>query len=323
MNFNANPNSSDAKLLVETCHLYAVVHSWTFSTWNSIAACVVNIVFAIAGTILNSLVLYIFWKSTKMRSKLSYFVIMLLSSVDLAVVTIVHFTFLLQTINEINGTPNCIYKVSYWSSLFFFTGISISTLLILNLERYTAIIHPFWHRTTVTKRRLMFIWAILWLITVVSTVSLFLYWRLSTIITTTAISILCCTSLFTYTSIFRVARKRKRNTLGHHTNSGNRHGEVSGNMAAFLRELKVAKTYFLIVVLAFVCFLPGGIFATVERFKSSWSETETEQISIAFIWTLTLVSMNSTLNCLIFFWANKMLRREAMKHFKNFLSKEK
>ena len=327
MNFNATSKSSDAKLLVETCHLYAVFHSWTFSTWNMIAACVVNIVFAIAGTIFNSLVLYIFWKSTKMRSKLSYFVIMLLSSVDLAVVTIVHSTFLLQTINEINGTPNCIYKVSYWSSLFFFTGISVLTLLILNLERYTAIIHPFWHRTTVTKRRLMFIWAILWLITVVNTVSLFLYWRLCTIITITVISILCCTSLLTYTSIFRVARKRKgitaRNILGHHTNSGNRHGEVSGNMAAFLRELKMAKTYFLIVVLAFVCFLPGGIFVPIERFKSSWSETETEQISIAFIWILTLISMNSTLNCLVFFWANKMLRREAMKHFKNFLNKEK
>ena len=262
MNFNANSNSSDAKLLVETCHLYAVVHSWNFSTWNSIAACVVNIVFAITGTILNSLVLYIFWKSTKMRSKLSYFVIMLLSSVDLAVVTIVHSTFFLQTISEINGTPNCIYKVSYWSSLFFFTGISVLTLLIMNLERYTAIIHPFLHRTTVKKRRLMFILALLRLIIVVNTVSLFLYWRLCTIITITVISILCCTSLFTYTSIFRVARRRQgitaRNILGHHTNSGNCHGEVSGNMAAFLRELKVAKTYFLTVVLAFVCFLLGA-----------------------------------------------------------------
>ena len=306
MNFNATSNFSDSKLFVERCQLYYVVHSWTSSyTWNIIAACVAHIVFAIAGTILNSLVLYIFWKSTKMRSKLSYFAIMLLSSVDLAVVTIVHFTFLLQTINEINGTPNCIYKVSYLSSLFFFTGIFVSTLLILSLERYTAIIHPFWHRKKVTKRRLMFIWAILYISTVVNTVSLFLYWRLCTIITITVTSILCCKSLFTYTSIFRVARKRKgitaRNTLDHHTNSGNRHGEVSGNMAAFLRELKMAKTYFLIVVLAFVCFLPDGIFVPIERFKSTWSETETEQISIAFIWILTLISMNSTLNCLIFF----------------------
>ena len=328
MSFNTNSNFSDAKLVLEDCLLNAVVHSWTSSyIWSNIAACVVHIIFAIAGTILNSLVLYILWKSTKMRSKLSYFVIMFLSSVDLAVIIIVHSTFLLQAINELNGTPNCIYKTSYTFSLFFFTGISISTLLLLNIERYTAIIHPFWHRTTVTKRRLIFIWTILWLIVAVDTVFLYLYWALSAIITIIIILTLCCTTLFTYASIFRVARKRKGatacNTLGHHTNSGNCHGEVSGNMAAFLRELKVAKTYFLIVILAFVCFLPTGILFGINGFKSSWSETETEQITIAFTWIVTFTSMNSTLNCLIFFWANRMLRREAVKHFKNFLNKEK
>ena len=330
MKFNANSNFSDAKLFVETCQLHFVVHSWTSSyTWNIIAACVVNIVFCIAGTILNSLVLYIFWKSTKLRSKLSYFVIMLLSSVDPAIVTIVHSTFLLQAINEINGTPNCIYRISYIFSLFFFTGMSVSTLLILNLERYTAIIYPLWHRTTATKRRLMFIWAILWLIVVVNTVSSFLNVRLSIIITLIMISNLCCTSLFTYISIFRIARKRKSiipcNALGHHANFGNCHGgKVWGNMASFLRELKMAKTYFIIVVLAFVCFLPVGIFSIISKSTYTWSKTEIkviEPIAITNIWIIMLTSMNSTLNCLIVFWGNKMLRREALKHMKKFFSK--
>ena len=190
---------------------------------------------------------------------------MLLSSVDLAVVTIVHSTFLLQAINEINGTPNCIYQISYFFSVFFFTGMSVSTLLVMNLERYTAIIYPLWHRTTATKRRLMFIWAILWVIVVVNTVSSFFNVRLSTIMTLIMISTLCCMSLFTYISIFRIARKRKGitlcNALGHHVNFGNcQGGKVWENMASFLRELKMAKTYFIIVVLAFVCFLPVGIF---------------------------------------------------------------
>ena len=331
MNFNATSNFSDAKRFVETCQLYPVVHSWTSSyTWNMIAACVVNIVFCIAGTILNSLVLYIFWKSTKMRLKLSYFAIMLLSSVDLAVVTIVHSTFLLQAIHEINGTPNCAYKISYLFSLNFFTGMSIMTLLILNLERYAAIIHPFLHRTTATKRRLMFIWAILWLIVVVNTVFSFLNVRLvSTIMTLIVILTLCCTSLFTYISIFRIARRRKSitpcNALGHHANFGNCHGgKVWGNMASFLRELKMAKTYFIIVVLAFVCFLPVGIFSLIPKSIYAWSKTEIEviePIDIANIWMIMLTSMNSTLNCLIFFWGNKMLRREALKHMKKFFSK--
>ena len=326
MSFNVDFNFSDAKLVLEKCLISYVVRSPTSSyTWSNIAACVANIIFAIAGTILNSLVLYIFWKSTKLRSKLSYFVIILLSSADLAVVTIVHSTFLLQAIKEVNGTPNCAYKISHMFLGFVFTGMSVSTLLVLNLERYTAIIHPLWHRKSVTKQRLMFIWAILWVNVVVNTVFLFLNWRLCKIITIITISTLCCTSLFTYISIFRAARKRKSltscNALGHHANFGNFNSEASGNMASFLRELKMAKTYFIIVLLAFACFLPAGIFAILES-TYTWSKTEIEPFITAYPWIITLISMNSTLNCLIFFWANKMLRREAVKHVKNFFSKE-
>ena len=326
MGFNVDVNFSDAKLVLEKCGLISyVVHSPTSSyTWSNIAACAVNIIFAIAGTILNSLVLYIFWKSSKLRSKLSYFIIMLLSSIDLAVVTIVHPLSLLQAIREIYGTPKCIYKISYLSTIYFFTGMSISTLLILNIERYTAIIHPIWHRKRVTRPRLMFIWAILWLIIVVNTVSRLFFRPLNEIITIILISSLCSTSLFTYVSIFRAARKRKGvaacNTVGDHTN--NCRGQVSGNMASFLRELKIAKIYFIIVVLAFVCFLPAAI--VVKGFKYPWNESEERRISvtIAYTWVTTLTSLNSTLNCLIFFWANKMLRTEALKLAKNFSTTE-
>ena len=66
-----------------------------------------------------------------------------------------------------------------------------------------------------------------------------------------------------------------RNTLGHHINCDNCQGKVLGNMAAFLRELKMAKTYFIIVVLAFVCFLPTGI--VLFGFKEPWDESEKER----------------------------------------------
>ena len=318
-------NFSNEKQLLEKCLVSYVVRSPASSyTRNIIAACVINIVFAIAGTILNSLVLYIFWKSTKIRSNFSYFGIMLLSSADLAVVTIVHSTFLLQAINEINGTPNCTYKVFYTSTLYLFTGMSVSTLLILNIERYTAIFHPIWHLTTATKRRLIFIWIILWLLNILNVASRLFLPLLSKIIVLIVISTLCGTTLFTYISIFRVARKKKSitacNTVAHEINCGNCRGEVSGNMVTFLRELKMAKTYFAIVVLAFVCFLPWGI--GVHALKYPWNKSENERstVAMAYSWTNTLITINSTLNCLIFFWANKMLRREALKLVKSFFS---
>ena len=318
-------NFSDAQQVLEKCLVSYVIRSPASSyTRNIIAACVINIVFAIAGTILNSLVPYIFWKSTKMRSKLSYFGIMLLSSADLAVVTIVHSTFLSQAINEINGTPNCTYKVFYTSTIYLFTGMSALTLLVLNIERYTAIIHPIWHRKTATKRRLIFIWIILWLLNILNVVSRLFLPLLSKIIVLIAIYTLCGTTLFTYISIFRVARKKKSSTacnaVDHEINCGNCRGEVSGNMATFLREIKMAKTYFAIVVLAFVCFLPWGIGVHVLKYPWNKSENERSTVAMALTWTNTLIIINSTLNCLIFFWANKMLRREALKLVKSFFS---
>ena len=328
MRFKPDFNFSNDKQVLEKCLASYVVHSPTPSyIWNSIVACVINLVFAIAGAILNSLVLYIFWKSTKMRSKLSYFGIMLLSSADLAVVTIVHSTFLLQAINEINGTPNCVCEASYTSTLYLFTGMSISTLLVLNIERYTAIIHPIWHLTTATKRRLIFIWITLWLLNILNVVSRLFLPRLSKIIVAIVIFVLCFTTLFTYISIFRVVKKKKSftpcNTVGHGTiNRANCQSEETGNIAAFLRELKMAKVYFAIVILAFVCFLPAGIGLHALKYPWNKSEKERSSVTIFYTWTNTLITMNSTLNCLIFFWANRMLRREALKLVKRFSSKE-
>ena len=327
MNFSADSNVSDYKQILERCLISFVVRSPTLSyTRSIIAACIVNFVFAIAGTILNSLVLYIFWKSTKLRSKLCYFVIILLSSADLAVVTIVHFLFLLQAINEINGTPNCMYKNIYLFSLYFLPGISVSTLIILNLERYTAIIHPIWHLKTATKRRLTYIWAILWLLNIIDVLSLVFLRVLADILILTVITTLCCTSLVTYVSIFRVARKKKDaleacNTVGYDTNCGYHQGNKdSGSTVAFLRELKIAKTYFIIIVLAFVCCLPPGL--VNHSLKYPWNKNENERTAatVVFTWSNTLISLNSTLNCLVFFWANKMLRREALRLFKTFAS---
>ena len=81
-------------------------------------------------------------------------------------------------------------------------------------------------------------------------------------------------------------------------------------MASFLRELKMAKTYLRILVLAFVCCLPAGIIPFVDVFKSSWSENEIEQFITPVTWTVTLTSMNSTLNCLIFFGRTKCLEEK-------------
>ena len=99
----------------------------------------------------------------------------------------------------------------------------------------------------------------------------------------------------------------KRNEV--HNNSDQ---ESHINLMVFLRELKMAKTYVLIVSLCFLCYLPivvlhgiGKIFYRVDQ--------GADNLVNAIDWANTLISLNSTLNCLIFFWGNREMRGEGCK----------
>ena len=276
---------------------------------SAIAAVVVNIVLAIAGTILNSFVLFIFWKSPKLRSKLSSFAIMLLCSIDLGVGTFVHPLFALKSITMLDS-PKCLYIMAYIIAIFFFSWISACTLSIINIERYFAIIHPFLHRIHFTKRRFLLTW-VFFLFFAISIIACRVYFTfVAEVITVTLCIIVIFTSLFTYIAIFVVARKRMLNINEVHSNSDQ---ESRRNLMVFLiRELKIAKTYVLIVSLCFLCYLPTVVVSCVESILNLSVKTSDSLVN-AFDWGNTFITLNSTLNCLIFFWGNREMRKEGSK----------
>ena len=102
---------------------------------------------------------------------------------------------------------------------------------------------------------------------------------------------------------------KRRNDV--HSNSDQ---ESRRHFMTFLREMKMAKTYVLVVFLCFFCYLPnivvfGIIFANILN-------NDDDRVVNALGWGSTLLSMNSTLNCLIFFWGNRELRKEGSKILK-------
>ena len=301
-------------MFLEACFVSFVVRSPSSSyISNAIAASVVNIVLAVAGTILNSFVLFIFWKSRKLRSKLSSFTIMLLCSIDLGVITVIHPLFALKSITMLDS-PKCLYVMASIIAILFFSGISACTLLIINIERYFAIIHPFLHRIHFTKRRFVLTWVFFGFLVIVWIVcSVYFTFVAEVIGSVTVCMIVIFSSLFTYVAIYVVARKKilKRNEV--HSNSDQ---ETRRNFMAFLRELKMAKTCALVVSLCFLCYLPTvvvlGIFGNI----LNHGDKIPDSVVHALDWTTTLVSMNSTLNCLIFFWGNRELRKECSKILK-------
>ena len=151
------------------------------------------------------------------------------------------------------------YAIAYTLAILFFTGISGWTFFIINIERYFSIIHPALHRNHFTKRRFLLTWVFFCFVDTSNVLSR-IYSKFSTKVIPITLSVGVFTSLYTYIAIFIVARKKMLNV---HNNSNQR--ESSRNLMAFLRELKMAKTYVLVVFFCFLCFLPIVVLCTSVR----------------------------------------------------------
>ena len=196
-------------MILEKCSVSTFIVRSPSSSFirSSIAASVVNIVLAVAGITLNSLVLFIFWKSPKLRSKLFSFAIMLLCSIDLGVGTVVHPLFALNSITTMLDSPKCVYIEAYTVAIYFFSGISACTLLIINIERYFAIIHPFLYQIHFTKRRFLLTWGIFCFLVLVALVCRVYIPFFATLIPVT-LCITVFTTLFTYVQYTSLREKR-------------------------------------------------------------------------------------------------------------------
>ena len=118
---------------------------------------VINILFFFLGMCLNSLVIVSFWRSVQLRKKLCYFTIMVLSCCDLLVVLTNHpytaFVTILWLTEKIYKYPAWLLFPYYLLNVF--AGFSLLALLVMNVDRYLATHYPIFHRTSVTKGKLL------------------------------------------------------------------------------------------------------------------------------------------------------------------------
>ena len=318
---NASHNVS-LEGLVESCYRTYVVRTPTTSyIINSVFGCVVNAILAVLGTFLNILVVCVFWKTPTLRKKVSYFMIMVLSSIDLCTTITVHPFYLVNSIAEITETSKCFYKMLYQTTTIMLSGMSYLTFFVMNIERYLAIAYPFFHKVHITKRRCLLSSFLLWLVCVVTGIAPIIYLDIQIFVTVLALIVLVGT-LYIYISIYNLARKQRH--LGRQTTitlenlkEEPTRPEPSQKSVSLRDDLVLAKMYFIVVACSFLLNLPNAIILAVytERVQTL------DDVVQMKIWTLTLVAMNSTANCLIFFWANKILRSEGWKICKALLNR--
>ena len=173
-----------------------------------------------------------------MRQKNGYFSIMVLSAIDLIVVTNIPAVFLVNAISEILGTPRCLYSIFYNIVMRITPLLSANSLIIMNIEKYLAIIHPLFHHTTVTRRKMIWSFGILVCIFLICAAINFTWHSIGALIYSVLAFIVCSTTLFQYVSIFFIARKALIRRIADVNNK-----EISSNLRLFLRDLKMARTY--------------------------------------------------------------------------------
>ena len=128
--------------------------------------CVVNIIFTFFGIISNTLVIASFWKSSQLRKKLSHFMIMVLSFFDLLSVITNHSGLLLYLIFWFREDYELLPKIRIYAHFVtVFLACSFHALFVTSIERYLGTHYPIFHRTSVTRRKLLALVVILFTLT--------------------------------------------------------------------------------------------------------------------------------------------------------------
>ena len=260
-----------------------------------------NVFFFFSGIFLNSLVILTFWKSARLRNKLCYFMIMVLSCFDLLAVVTNHsltaLIALLWLVGKFDVFPSWV-DLSLRISIIF-VGFSLFALLVMNFDRYLATSYPIFHRSSVTKGKLLTLLAIL----VITGLTLALMFLNDFVISYQVFLLIILIIIFPpmlliNCKLFIIARKYRR----------------SNRITPKLKKaysLKHISTCVLAVACFMVLSIPAFIYLGL-RISSKGTLT-LDNAHIAALWSDTICSMNGTFNCLIFFWKNKILRTEGMK----------
>ena len=266
----------------------------------------VNVFFFFSGICLNSLVIVSFWRSVQLRKKLCYFMIMILSCRDLlAVLTnspLMALITMLWLTGKLDGNarwPHISFRLTST-----FLAFSYFALLVMNFDRYLATSYPIFHRTSVTKGRLLTLLAILFIVQVIlevmsvndSVISYQVHFLILCILVIHAM-------LFINYKLFLVVRKSRKNK------------RISPEMKKTL-SLKNISSCLLAAGCVVVLNIPAGVYIRLTINSTETTHT-LDNANLALIWTRAIALMNCTFNCLIFYWKNKVLRTEGWKVLKS------
>ena len=272
-----------------------------------IVACVVNVIIQIATVSLNGITVFTFWRSSRLKEKVAFYLIMVQSLLDLGVGIVAGSIFTSFLASEIRGRANCAWY--YFISRIILLSTILSTCIssVMCIERYMGVVHPIVHRNKVTKKLLSkCIACISLLCTIMFSVSF--YKKLVFLIFSRAVIMVCvliaaCTHIRIVFAVI-LSRKGAHGETGPLNNASSNPSQQNVKRREFLKELKLSKACFLVVLCYIVCYIPisfiGGFIVLDHYYEHALFRT----------WAVTFIMLESSLNSVIFVWKNRVLRHE-------------
>ena len=184
-----------------------------------------------------------------------------------------------------------------------FQACSLLALLVMNFDRYLATSYPLFHRTSVTKKKLLTLFAVLMIIEVSSALlSLNDYVISFQVHLIIFFAIVSPPMLFLNYKLLAVVRKSRKNR------------EISPEIKKSFSIKNISSC-----LLAVACYVTLSIpvFVYVGLMMTDATSTLDSDADLLGKWALTIISMNSTFNCLIFYWKNTTLRTEGLRVMKS------
>ena len=272
---------------------------------------VFNCILLFSTISLNGVAVITIRNSSQLRSKMSYFVILLQSIVDLGVGFLGIPLFVYGLTAPFLSEVNCIPVVLTTRASYLPLGLSIATLSAMAMERYVGVLHPFHYKTKVTKKRILTYvcgnGVILLLVLAFSprnSAPMRFYVRGS-------IAAFFLFTLFAYTRIYLVIRKLIRSEK---RPAGDGDGDGNEVRRQIKREIRRARSCFLVIFCFFILLTPFALYPSLRMLSSSTYS------GLFFNGGFTLIILNSSVNSVIFFWTKTLLGKEALKILSSFFS---
>ena len=178
--------------------------------------------------------------------------------------------------------------------------VSLFTLTAISVDRLLALLLGLRYRQVVTLKRIYCIVVVFWVLSTAG--ATMILWKERAISWYDCVVVTLCvvTAIFTYTKIFRTLRHNQIHTQGN-VNQGQPSQTVQLNIARYKRTVSSALW---VQVALVVCYLP---FAIVEVLRLQRGVTS--YILVAWLYSGTLVYLNSSLNPILYCWKIREVRQ--------------